>query len=89
MKDFYHLKVEIIERAEIEEFIKDGLNYRVKYKLIPDLMDLDPENQEEILKHVRYLVSEISENFKESKAYADQIKQMTEVGKVIASIFLI
>ena len=87
MKDFYHLKVEIIERAEIEEFIKDGLNYRVKYKLIPDLMDLDPENQEEILKHVRYLVSEISENFKESKAYADQIKQMTEVGKVIASIF--
>ncbi|MBP1946062.1 endopeptidase La [Methanobacterium petrolearium] len=87
MKDFYHLKVEIIERAEIEEFIKDGLNYQVKYKLIPDLMDLDQENQEEILKHVRYLVSEISENFKESKAYSDQIKQMTDLGKVIASIF--
>lgn len=87
MRDFYHLKVEIIERVEIKEFIKEGLNYRAKYSLIPDSDDLDQANQEEILKHVGYLVSEISENFKESKAYTDQIKQMTDVGKVIANIF--
>ncbi|NYB52094.1 MAG: endopeptidase La [Methanobacteriaceae archaeon] len=87
MRDFYHLKVEIIERVQIDEFIQDGINYRAKYQLIPDLADLDPDNQEEILKHVRYLVSEISENFKESKAYADQINKMTDVGKVIATIF--
>lgn len=87
MKDFYHLKVEIIERVEIKEFIKEGLNYCAKYSLLPDIDDLDRANQEEILKHVGYLVSEISENFKESKAYTDQIKQMTDVGKVIANIF--
>ncbi len=87
MRDFYHLKVEIIERAEIDELIQEGLNYKVKYHLIPDIKDLDQENQEEILKHVRYLVSEISENFKESKAYAEQINKMTDVGKVIANIF--
>jgi len=74
MRDFYHLKIEIIERAKIDELIKDGINYRAKYHLIPDINDLDQENQEEILKHVGYLVSEISENFKESKAYTDQIK---------------
>ncbi|OPZ90805.1 MAG: Lon protease 1 [Firmicutes bacterium ADurb.Bin419] len=87
MRDFYHLKIEIIERAKIDELIKDGINYRAKYHLIPDINDLDQENQEEILKHVGYLVSEISENFKESKAYADQIKQMTDVNKVIANVF--
>ncbi|MFA0832845.1 MAG: endopeptidase La [Methanobacterium formicicum] len=87
MRDFYHLKVEIIERAEIDELIKDGLNYRAKYHLIPDIDDLDKDNQAEILKHVRYLVSEISENFKESKAYAEQINKMDDVGKVIASLF--
>ena len=87
MRDFYHLKIEIIERVKIDEFIKDGINYQAKYHLIPDIEDLDQENQEEILKHVRYLVSEISENFKESKAYADQIKQMTDVNKVIANVF--
>ena len=87
MRDFYHLKVEIIERVEIDELIKDGLNYRAKYHLIPDIEDLDQQNQDEILKHVRYLVSEISENFKESKAYAEQINKMDDVGKVIASLF--
>jgi len=87
MRDFYHLKVEIIERVEIKELIKEGLNYRAKYGLMPDIDDLDQGNQDEILKHVGYLVSEISENFKESKAYTDQIKQMTDVGKVIANIF--
>ncbi len=87
MRDFYHLKVEIIERVQIDELIQDGVNYLAKYQLIPDIIDLDPENQEEILKHVRYLVSEISENFKESKAYTDQINQMNDVGKVIANLF--
>ena len=87
MRDVYHLKIEIIERVKIDELIKDGINYRAKYHLIPDINDLDQENQEEILKHVGYLVSEISENFKESKAYADQIKQMTDVNKVIANVF--
>ncbi len=87
MRDFYRLKVEIIERVQIDKFIKEGLNYRAKYSFIPDIDDLDQANQEEILKHVDYLISEISENFKESKAFTDQIKEMTDLGKVIANIF--
>lgn len=87
MKEFYHLKVEIIERVQIEELIPDGINYRVKYQLIPDIMDLDQENQDEIIKHTRYLISEISENFKDSKAFVDQINQQNDLGKVIANIY--
>jgi ATP-dependent Lon protease len=87
MRDFYHLKVEIIERAQIDELIRDGINYRAKYHLLPDIDDLDPENQEDILKHIRYLVSEISENFKESKSYTEQINKIDDLGKVIAQVF--
>jgi len=42
-KHFYHINVEIIERAKIEEFIPDGRNYRATYNLIPDITDLDPQ----------------------------------------------
>lgn len=87
MKDFYHLKVEIIERVQIDELIQEGINYRVKYQLIPDITDLDHENQDEIIKHTKYLISEISENFKDSKAFVDQINQQNDLGKVIANIF--
>jgi len=87
MRDFYHLKVEIIERAQIDELIRDGINYRAKYHLLPDIDDLDQENQEDILKHIRYLVSEISENFKESKSYTEQINKIDDLGKVIAQVF--
>ncbi|MCC7550027.1 endopeptidase La [Methanobacterium ferruginis] len=90
MRDFYHLKVEILERVQIDEFIQNGINYRAKYQLIPDIIDLDQENQDEIMRHARYLVSEISENFKDSqdsKAYMDQINKLDDLGKVIANIF--
>ncbi len=31
MRDFYHLKVEIIERVEIDEMTSEGRNYRATY----------------------------------------------------------
>ena len=87
MRDFYHLKVEIIERVQITELIPDGINYRAKYELIPDEIDLDPEDQADMIKHIRYIVSEISENFKDSKAYVDQVNQLDDLRKVIANLF--
>lgn len=87
MRDFYQINMEIIERVEIEELIPDGANYRATYRLIPDIMDLDDENKKDILKHIRYLVSEISENFKGSKTYVEQINKLDNITKVIAYVF--
>jgi len=87
MRDFYHLKVDIIQRIKIEELIPDGLYYRAKYRLIPDEVDLEPENQEEMLKHINFLVAEISENFKGSEAYLEKINQLNDLNKVIAYVF--
>jgi ATP-dependent Lon protease len=87
MRDFYHLKVEILERVQITELIPDGINYRAKYELIPDEIDIDPEDQAEMMKHVRYLVSEISENFKDSQSFVDQMNQLDDLRKIIANIY--
>jgi|GEM_PF-3710952 ATP-dependent Lon protease, bacterial type len=87
MRDFYHLKVEILERVQIKELIPDGINYRAHYELLPDEIDIDPEDQAEMMKHVRYLVSEISENFKDSKSFVDQMNQLDDLRKVIANIY--
>ena len=87
MKDFYQLKMEIVERVEVDELIPEGTNYRATYRLIPDIIDLDPEDEEDILKHIKYLVSEISENFKGSKTYVEQVNKLDDITKIIAYVF--
>lgn len=87
MRDFYHINVDILERVEIEKFIPDGRDYRAKYHLIPDIVDIDEENQKEILKQIRFLISEISENFKGSKTYVEHVNKLNDLTKVIGYIF--
>jgi len=72
MKDFFQLKLKIIERAAIKEFIPEDGDYRATYELQPDIDDLKEEEKEEIRGHIRYLVKEISENFKGSKSLRGQ-----------------
>ena len=87
MRDFYQIMVEIVERVEIEELIPEGANFRASYRLIPDIIDLDSENQKEILDHIKYLVSEISQNFKGSKAYVEQVNKFDDITKVIGYVY--
>ncbi|MDD3984570.1 MAG: endopeptidase La [Methanobacterium sp.] len=87
MRDFYQIIVEIKERIEIEEFITEGADYRASYRLIPDIIDLDTENQKEILDHIKYLVSEISQNFKGSKAYVEKVNKFYNITKVIGYVY--
>lgn len=86
MKDFFQLKLKIIERAEIEEFIPDDGDYRATYQLKPDIDDLNKEDNEEILTHIRYLVKEISENFKDSQTYVDRVMQLDNITKITGYI---
>lgn len=86
-KHFYHINVEIIERAKIEEFIPDGRHYRATYSLIPDIINLDPEDQEEIAGNIKDLVSQISENFKGSKTYVDHVNKLNDLTSIIAYVF--
>lgn len=87
MKDFLQLKLQIMERVEVKELIPDNGNYRATYQLTPDIDDLEAEDKEEILDHIRYLVKEISENFKGSKSYMDRVQQLDDITQVTGYIF--
>ena len=87
MRDFYQIMVEIVDRVEIEELIPEDMNFRATYRLAPDIVDLEPENQKEILDHIKYLVSEISQNFKGSKTYVEQINKLNDITKVIGYVY--
>ncbi|MBP2046652.1 endopeptidase La [Methanobacterium aggregans] len=87
MKDFYQIKAEIKERVEVEDFIADGDNYRANYSFLPDIIDLEPFDQEEMLMNIQNLVEEISENFKGSEAYLKQVHELNDLTKVMAYVF--
>ena len=87
MRDFYQIIVEIVDRVEIEELIPEDMNFRATYRLAPDIVDLEPANQKEILDHIKYLVSEISQNFKGSKTYVEQINKLNDITKVIGYVY--
>jgi len=87
MKDFYQLMVETEERVEIEELTPEGMGFKATYRLIPDIVDIDEENQKDIVKHIKYLVSEISQNFKGSKAYVEHINKLDDLSKVIGYVY--
>ena len=87
MRDFYQIMVEIVDRVEIEELIPEDMNFRATYRLAPDIVDLEPANQKEILDHIKYLVSEISQNFKGSKTYVEQINKLNDITKVIGYVY--
>lgn len=87
MKDFYQITVDVVERIEIEELIPEGMGFRATYRIIPDIEDLDPEDQKDTLDHIKYLVAEISQNFKGSKTYVEQVNKLKDITKVIGYIY--
>lgn len=87
LKDGYEFAIDVIERAQVQEFIPDGTNYRVNYNLIPDIIDLDEKNQKEMINYIKALVSEISENFKGSEAYVGYINKLEDITKIVAYLF--
>ena len=86
-RDFYHINVEILEKVEIEEFMVDGLDYRATYQIISDKMDLDDEDKKEIVMHIKFLVSEISENIKGPNTYLKNINKITDLEEIMAFVF--
>lgn len=87
MKEFYQIMVQVEERVEIEDVIPDGPGFRATYRVIPDIVDLDEKTQQEIIEHVKDLVSEISRNFKGSKAYVEQINKLDDLSKIMGFVY--
>ncbi len=80
----YQLRIDVIERIEVKNFIEEDKHLKATFEIIPDQIDLDIKNQKEILSYMKSLVHEISDNFKGSEAYVNYIEQVDDINHVIA-----
>lgn len=87
LSDGYEFVIDIIERVQVNAFIPDGTNYRVAYNFIADITDLDQGNQKEMVKYIRTLVSEISQNFRGSEAYVEYVNKLDDITDIISYLF--
>lgn len=87
VREGYNLVIDVIERVEIDEFIREGEDFRVAYNIIPDVIDLDERNQDEMRKYIKSLVSEISKNFKGSELYVEYINNIDDFKEMISYLF--
>lgn len=86
-KEYLQLNMKVMERVQVEEFLSDETNFLANYHLAPDIIDLDPEDQKDILENIRNLIMEINENVKGTQAYFEQIQKINDLNRVIAYIF--
>ncbi len=87
MKDFYQIMVHVEERVEIEDVTPDGPGFKATYRVVPDIIDLDEENQQEIVEHIKDMVSEMSQNFKGSQTYIEQINKLNDLGQIMGYVY--
>ncbi|WP_160675368.1 endopeptidase La [Clostridium sp. C8-1-8] len=87
LNDGYHFVLDVIERVYAEEIIPEGEDFKATYGLIPDVVDIDENNQIEMMKNIKSLVKEISANFKGSEAYVDYINKLQDIKSMIAYLF--
>lgn len=65
----YLLKIQALDRVEIDELIFNESNIMARYTLAPDIIDLDANSQNEMLDYIKLLVHEISKNFLGSEPF--------------------
>ena len=80
----YEYNIEIVERIKVKQLILIDNNLRAKYESIPDIIDLNDNEQEQILDIIKNSSIEIAQNFRGAEAYAEHIKTIDNIEGLIA-----
>lgn len=87
LKNDYQFVIDVIDRVEAKEFIKDGTDYKIRYDFISDIIDLDSKNQKEMISYIKTLVSEISQNFRGAEVYVEYVNGLDDISDIISYLF--
>lgn len=85
--DFYVLNIKALEKVRVERFYEDGGELMGEYYFSPDVNDLEGQTLEEVLKHIKGLVKEISVYFKGSEPFLQYIQEIDNV-ELMAGVLL-
>ena len=85
--DFYVLNVKALEKVRVERFFEDDGELMGEYYFTPDVFDLEGKTLEELLKHIKGIVKDISVYFKGSEPFLQYIEEIDNV-ELLAGVLL-
>ncbi|HHX62429.1 MAG TPA: endopeptidase La [Epulopiscium sp.] len=80
----YEYNIDVLERVAVKEFKSSENNLRVNYDFIPDTIDLNEKEQNQILEYIKNSTAEISKNFRGSETYVEYIMGIDNIPSIIA-----
>lgn len=78
------LNVEVLDRVEVKNIIKEQDYYIAEYDISPDIDDLDKNSQDQMLEYIKEISAEISKGFIGAEGYVEYINSIDDLEKIIS-----
>jgi ATP-dependent Lon protease len=85
-KNGYLLKLRVLERVEVHNFITRNNHFLAEYEPLRDVRDYDQKTEEEILNYIKRMTAEMGENIPGSQGFVERIRQMDDLNDIIAAL---
>ena len=82
-RDFMLLKAYVQERAELRQIHFEDAETFADYKEVPDIEDISPEEQQDILQYLKSLIHDIAENFQGSGPILNIMEKQDSITRLI------
>lgn len=80
----YEYNIDVVERVKINQFLINEDIIKVRYDLIPDIIDISEKEENQILEHMKESAIDISKNFIGAEIYAEHINRIDNIESLIA-----
>jgi ATP-dependent Lon protease len=77
--DIYLIDIRALEKVRVEQFFEDGGILTASYSVTADVEDMSGGPYEEMLKHIKKLVREISTYFKGSEPFLNYVEDIHDI----------
>jgi ATP-dependent Lon protease len=78
------MNLEVLDRVEVKNIVKEQNYYTGEYDISPDIEDLDKNLQNQMLEYIKTLSAEISKGFIGSESYIEYINNINDLEKIIS-----
>ena len=78
------MNLEVLDRVEVKNIVKEQNYYTGEYDISPDIEDLDKSLQNQMLEYIKTLSAEISKGFIGSESYIEYINNINDLEKIIS-----
>ncbi|WP_160688618.1 endopeptidase La [Clostridium sp. C2-6-12] len=79
----YKIKIKVLDRVEIKTINFEEDLIRVQFEFAPDIVDIAEKSQKEMVDYIKKVSREISNNFKGTKDFMENVEEQKDLNKLI------